>query len=138
MGAGKQIIQPLNPPCYNEPIMKKEITNEDLLHKMDERFEQIDKRFEKMDKRFEKMDERFDELTLFTKMGFDDLGQKITENTESIAQLKESTDQTNDHLCRVELTMIQEFAASNLQRNRLTTQLGRHAKKIKKLETKRR
>lgn len=129
--------------------MKKEITNESLLKKMDERFEKIDhhfqkiddrfekidKRFEKMDERFEKMDERFDELTIITKMSFDDLGNKVENNTHSITQIKETVTQTNDHLCRVEQTMIQEFAASHLQQNRLTAQLGRHAKKIKNIET---
>ena len=115
--------------------MKKEIITENLLQKMDEGFQKMNERFEKIDTRFQKMDDRFDELTIITKMSFDDLEQKVEHNTQHIMQVKETVTQTNDHLCRVELTMIQEFTAVHLQQNRVTSQLDRQAKRIKKLET---
>ncbi len=131
--------------------MKKEITNEDLLQTIsqqiqeinkhvggiDEHLQGIDKHLEKVDERLNKTNEHIDDLTFFTKISFDDLGSKVENNTHSMTQLKETVGETNDHLCRVEVTMTQEFATTHLQQDRLTTQLGHHTKKIKKLETKR-
>ena len=123
--------------------------------KVDQRFNIIDGRFRGIDKQFKRVDERFtsidaqlisakqernilsehvDDLTIMTKMGFDDLSSRVSSNTHTIEILNHRTVQTNDRLSQVEITMTQEFASASLERTRFIRRFASHEQRIHLLE----
>ncbi|MFA4890645.1 MAG: hypothetical protein WC587_03420 [Candidatus Paceibacterota bacterium] len=76
---------------------KKDITNRELLHVIDRRFDAVDKRFEQVDKKFELLDKKIDRevenLAGMVSRRFDNTDKKI-EKIENIM--------TMDHRRRIE------------------------------------
>ena len=93
---------------------------------IDQRFDGMDQRFDGMEKRFGEMDQQFvgiekrlgnvenkvdgiatdlEDLAIMTKMGFDDLGEKVDANTKSISVLSHRVgklqDKSLDHDVRI-------------------------------------
>ena len=93
---------------------------------MEKRFGEMDQRFDGMEKRFGEMDQQFvgiekrlgnvenkvdgiatdlEDLAIMTKMGFDDLGEKVDANTKSISVLSHRVgklqDKSLDHDVRI-------------------------------------
>ncbi|NQV88936.1 MAG: hypothetical protein HQ488_01265 [Parcubacteria group bacterium] len=122
--------------------MKKALTTNELLETLEIRFDSIDKKFEANDKRFDSNDKKFiilteqiQDLTIMTKMGFDDTGKKIDQNTQAISELNHRVTENSDRLSRVEITMNQEFAAATRQRRRVLEKVDNHEDRLCTLES---
>jgi methyl-accepting chemotaxis protein len=74
------------------------------------------------------------DLTIITKMGFDEMGMKVDQNTHSITELNHRVTENSDRLTRVEINMNQEFAAATRQRRRLLDGIDNHNERLCILE----
>ncbi len=75
------------------------------------------------------------DLTIITKMGFDETGIKVDQNTHAISDLNHRVTENSDRLTRVEINMNQEFAAATRQRRRILENVDNHQGRLCTLES---
>jgi len=92
--------------------------------KMDHRFDNMDQRFEKMDKRFDKVEDKLDTQIINTKMGFDDLGKQVSQNTVAIKGLSDRMSHVEDDLGSFIKKWDSEQAANQLRFRRIEQKLA--------------
>jgi archaellum component FlaC len=88
---------------------KKDITNRELLHVIDKRFDGVDKRFEQIDKRFDGVDKRFEQIDKRfdgVDKRFELLDNKIDKEVENLAgMVSRRFDNTDKKIEKIENIM---------------------------------
>lgn len=122
--------------------MNNEVTNKKILKELqsfkmdvDVGINEMKSEIKKVENRIKSTENNLTDLTIITKMGFDEMGIKVDQNTHAISDINHRVTENSDRLTRVEINMNQEFAAATRQRRRILENVNNHQRRLCTLES---